>query len=126
MDNDLFRRIRSSLETKHFKTNDSWLQGCIEYFADGHANVSLNVVTLINQSTNLLFQPQQQEIIEFVIGQFQLSDLREISNENGCLPRNLSAQKYVELKGSYIVQVSKYYKHRYFLILKNVDRKVFN
>jgi len=47
-----------------------------------------------------------KHIFEFVEGQWQLSDLREISNENGCLPRNLVQQAHTILTGTYILQVS--------------------
>lgn len=47
-----------------------------------------------------------RHIFEFVEGQWQLSDLREISNENGCLPRNLVQQAHIVLTGTYILQVS--------------------
>lgn len=47
-----------------------------------------------------------RHIFEFVEGQWQLSDLREISNENGCLPRNLVQQAHTVLTGTYILQVS--------------------
>jgi len=47
-----------------------------------------------------------RHIFEFVEGQWQLSDLREISNENGCLPRNLVQQTHTILTGTYILQVS--------------------
>lgn len=47
-----------------------------------------------------------RHIFEFVEGQWQLSDLREISNENGCLPKNLAQQVHTILTGTYILQVS--------------------
>lgn len=45
-------------------------------------------------------------IFNFVEGQWQLSDLQEISNENGCLPKNLVQQVHIVLTGTYILQVS--------------------
>lgn len=47
-----------------------------------------------------------KHILEFVEGQWQLSDLREVNNENGCLPRNLIQQVHTVLTGTYILQVS--------------------
>lgn len=47
-----------------------------------------------------------KHILEFVEGQWQLSDLREINNEKGCLPRNLIQQVHTVLTGTYILQVN--------------------
>lgn len=46
-------------------------------------------------------------IQSFTIEQWLLSDLREINNENGCLPKNLVEQKVTMLNGCYILQVTK-------------------
>lgn len=51
------------------------------------------------------FQPSTEEIFQFVKVQWQLSDLREINNQNGCLPPNLSQQKFITLSENYILQV---------------------
>nr|XP_033324074.1 recQ-mediated genome instability protein 1-like isoform X2 [Megalopta genalis] len=50
-----------------------------------------------------------QEILEFVKIQWQLSNLREINNENGSLPRNISGQKSIVLPENYILQVEQMY-----------------
>ncbi|EFN69074.1 Protein RMI1-like protein [Camponotus floridanus] len=72
--------------------NDAWLQDCIKYFIrDKNHEVT------------------DRHILEFVEGQWQLSDLREINNVNGCLPRNLIQQVHTVLTGTYILQVDKMY-----------------
>lgn len=45
------------------------------------------------------------EILKFVRTQWQLSDLREINNDKGCLPKNLKQQRSTMLYGTYILQV---------------------
>lgn len=49
-----------------------------------------------------------EEIQSFAIEQWLLGDLREINNENGCLPKNLSAEKSTILNDCYILQVINY------------------
>ncbi|XP_011699718.1 PREDICTED: recQ-mediated genome instability protein 1-like isoform X2 [Wasmannia auropunctata] len=60
-------------------------------------------------STDNITKITDRHIFEFVEGQWQLSDLWEISNENGCLPRNLVQQTRTVLTGTYILQVDKMY-----------------
>nr|XP_033189185.1 recQ-mediated genome instability protein 1-like isoform X2 [Bombus vancouverensis nearcticus] len=50
-----------------------------------------------------------EKILQFVKEQWQLGDLRKINNENGCLPCNLSDQKFIILSGNYILQVEQMY-----------------
>ncbi|KZC06545.1 RecQ-mediated genome instability protein 1 [Dufourea novaeangliae] len=71
--------------------NDDWLRDCIEFYVDQHKN------------------PSNQEILQFVKVQWQLSDLREISNKNGCLPCNITQHKSIILSGNYILQVEQMY-----------------
>jgi len=52
-----------------------------------------------------------RHISEFVEGQWQLSDLREISNENGSLPRNLTQHMHTILNSTYILQVNSLKKY---------------
>jgi len=67
-----------------------------------------------------------KHIFEFVEGQWQLSDLREINNENGCLPRNLAQQTHIVLTDTYILQVSSlwYSYHSTYLRHPNIDHLV--
>lgn len=51
-------------------------------------------------------QATDDDTLTFVTAQWQLSDLREISNEKGCLPKNLAAQKSTMLPGKYMLQVN--------------------
>lgn len=60
------------------------------------------------RTVHVSFQPANEDILEFVKVQWQLSDLRETNNENGSLPRNLSRQKFVILSGNYILQVRRF------------------
>ncbi|XP_076233777.1 uncharacterized protein LOC143178808 [Calliopsis andreniformis] len=91
MNEDLFRRIKTRLKLGFYLMNDEWLRDCIEFYVNQHRN------------------PNDNEILEFVKVQWQLSDLREINNENGSLPRNLSQQKLVTLSENYILQVEQMY-----------------
>jgi hypothetical protein len=52
-----------------------------------------------------------RHIFEFVEGQWQLSDLREINNENGSLPRNLTQHVHTILNDTYILQVNSLKKY---------------
>ncbi|XP_063981963.1 recQ-mediated genome instability protein 1-like isoform X2 [Diachasmimorpha longicaudata] len=56
-----------------------------------------------------LWRATDDEILTFATAQWQLSDLREISNRKGCLPSNLVEQKSTTLTGKYILQVEKGY-----------------
>ncbi|XP_043500021.1 recQ-mediated genome instability protein 1-like isoform X2 [Polistes fuscatus] len=58
-----------------------------------------------NKNNTLVYN----EILKFVKTQWQLSDLREINNDNGCLPKDLSKCLKRVLHGSYILQVNKMY-----------------
>ncbi|XP_018055830.1 PREDICTED: recQ-mediated genome instability protein 1-like isoform X3 [Atta colombica] len=69
-----------------------------------------------------------KHIFEFVEGQWQLSDLREINNENGCLPRNLTQQTHIVLTGIYILQVDKMYdimssKYKQLCEIRKIDNQ---
>ncbi|OAD58159.1 RecQ-mediated genome instability protein 1 [Eufriesea mexicana] len=71
--------------------NDEWLRDCVEFYVNQHEN------------------PHTQEILQFVKVQWQLSDLREINNNNGSLPHNLLEQKFVILSENYILQIEQMY-----------------
>lgn len=62
-------------------------------------------ILLLVKKIFCFIQPSQEEIITFVKNQWQLSDLREINNENGSLPKNLTNTKCTSLPGRYILQV---------------------
>ncbi|KAK1132769.1 hypothetical protein K0M31_014145 [Melipona bicolor] len=91
MNENLFKQIKSKLKSECYSMNNEWLRDCIEYYVDQHKNSS------------------PQEILQFVKVQWQLSDLREINNENGSLPHNLSEQKFIVLNENYILQVEQMY-----------------
>ncbi|XP_003426939.1 calponin homology domain-containing protein DDB_G0272472 [Nasonia vitripennis] len=91
MSEQLIRRVKNSLNAQFYSMNDSWLSDCIEYYLEDHKN------------------PTHEEIITFVINQWLLCDLREINNEKGCLPRDLSNKKCTTLSGKYILQMDKLY-----------------
>ncbi|XP_076637320.1 uncharacterized protein LOC143349730 isoform X2 [Colletes latitarsis] len=91
MNENLFNQIKSRLKLEFYLMNDEWLRDCIEYYIDQHRNTSNN------------------EIMQFVKVQWQLSDLREINNENGSLPRNISQKNCVILSDNYILQVEQMY-----------------
>ncbi|RLU20710.1 hypothetical protein DMN91_007323 [Ooceraea biroi] len=93
MNENLLRRIKGQLNAKFYVMNDIWLRDCVEFFIRDKAPHEMT----------------DRHIFEFVEGQWQLSDLREISNENGCLPRNLTQQMRTVLSGTYILQVDKMY-----------------
>ncbi|XP_014226553.1 recQ-mediated genome instability protein 1-like [Trichogramma pretiosum] len=91
MNNQLFQRVKNSLQNEHYSMNDSWLSECVEFYINDHENAT------------------QKEIITFVINQWLLSDLREINNDHGCLPRNLANQRVTTLPAKYILQMDKVY-----------------
>ncbi|XP_015182071.1 PREDICTED: recQ-mediated genome instability protein 1-like [Polistes dominula] len=91
MNEDLMQRIKNTLQSESYFMNDTWLRDCIEYFT--------------SENNTLVYN----EILKFVKTQWQLSDLREINNDNGCLPRDLNKYMYKVLHGSYILQVNKMY-----------------
>ncbi|KAI4503263.1 hypothetical protein M0802_001485 [Mischocyttarus mexicanus] len=91
MNEDLVRRVKNNLIAESYSMNDTWLRDCIEYFTSENNTVVYN------------------ELLKFVKTQWQLSDLREINNDNGCLPRTLNQQMSTVLHGSYILQVDKMY-----------------
>ncbi|XP_012275130.1 recQ-mediated genome instability protein 1 [Orussus abietinus] len=88
----LTRRVKAALNSEFYMVNNAWLQDCVEYYVKEHGD---NV--------------PQKKIQEFVVSQWLLSDLREINNDNGCLPKNLSQQKHTVLSNKYILQVDKMY-----------------
>ncbi|KAJ8673454.1 hypothetical protein QAD02_004716 [Eretmocerus hayati] len=91
MNNITVERVKHTLNVQFYQMNDSWLSDCIEYYLNDHPN------------------PAQEEITAFVKDQLLLNDLRETSNEKGCLPRNLSNQKLITLPGKYMLQMDKMY-----------------
>ncbi|KAK2585704.1 hypothetical protein KPH14_010317 [Odynerus spinipes] len=91
MNEDLIQRVKSTLKEESYSMNEIWLRDCIEYF--------------ISENNSITYK----EILKFVKTQWQLSDLREINNDNGCLPRNLDQQKNIVLNGTYILQMDKMY-----------------
>ncbi|KAL6424190.1 hypothetical protein ACFW04_009804 [Cataglyphis niger] len=93
MNENLLRRIKNQLNAKFYIMNDAWLQDCVKYFVRDKTPREMT----------------DKHILEFVEGQWQLSDLREINNEKGCLPRNLIQQVHTILTGTYILQVNKMY-----------------
>ncbi|XP_029675864.1 recQ-mediated genome instability protein 1-like isoform X1 [Formica exsecta] len=93
MNENLLKRIKNQLNAKFYMMNDAWLRDCIKYFV----------------KDKTLREMTDRHILEFVEGQWQLSDLREVNNENGCLPRNLIQQVHTVLTGTYILQVNKMY-----------------
>ncbi|XP_014467872.1 PREDICTED: recQ-mediated genome instability protein 1-like isoform X2 [Dinoponera quadriceps] len=88
MNGNLLQRIKSKLNAKFYVMNDTWLSDCVEYFFN---DKNPHEIT-------------DKHILEFVESQWQLSDLREISSENGCLPTNLMQQVRIVLTGTYILQ----------------------
>ncbi|XP_017891313.1 recQ-mediated genome instability protein 1-like [Ceratina calcarata] len=91
MNENLLTRIKNRLKSDHYSMNNEWLRECVEYSVSQHENSSA------------------EEILKFVRDQWHLSDLREINNENGCLPRNLSQQPFITLPEKYILQVEQMY-----------------
>ncbi|KAL6259997.1 hypothetical protein P5V15_009905 [Pogonomyrmex californicus] len=93
MNESLLRRIKRQLNAKFYVMNNAWLKDCVEFFIRDKMPQEL----------------MDKHIFEFVESQWQLSDLREISNENGCLPKNLAQQAHIILTDTYILQVDKMY-----------------
>ncbi|XP_017755590.1 PREDICTED: recQ-mediated genome instability protein 1-like [Eufriesea mexicana] len=91
MNEDILKRIKSKLKLECYLMNDEWLRDCVEFYVNQHEN------------------PHTQEILQFVKVQWQLSDLREINNNNGSLPHNLLEQKFVILSENYILQIEQMY-----------------
>ncbi|XP_057341269.1 recQ-mediated genome instability protein 1-like isoform X2 [Microplitis mediator] len=87
-----FDNVRIQLHAEHYMMNDCWLKDCVDYY-----------------TTEVNPQAVQAEIVKFVKDQWILSDLREINNQRGCLPKNLAQQKVTSLPGVYILQVEKGY-----------------
>ncbi|XP_076659645.1 uncharacterized protein LOC143362971 [Halictus rubicundus] len=91
MTENLYKCIKAKLKSEFYVMNDDWLSDCIEFYIQQHQNSS------------------NQEILQFVKVQWQLSDLREINNEHGSLPRNISQQVSTILPENYILQVEQMY-----------------
>ncbi|KAF7380828.1 hypothetical protein HZH66_014204 [Vespula vulgaris] len=91
MNEDLVKRVKNTLKSESYSMNEIWLRDCIEYFTSENDTIVYN------------------EILKFVRTQWQLSDLREINNDNGCLPRNLNQQICTVLPGTYILQMNTMY-----------------
>ncbi|KAL2731872.1 recQ-mediated genome instability protein 1-like isoform X1 [Vespula squamosa] len=91
MNEDLIKRVKNTLKSESYSMNEIWLRDCIEYFTSENDTIVYN------------------EILKFVRTQWQLSDLREINNDNGCLPRNLNQQTCTVLNGTYILQMNTMY-----------------
>ncbi|KAG5347071.1 RMI1 protein, partial [Acromyrmex charruanus] len=112
MNENLLRRIKNQLNAKFYVMNDAWLRDCVEFFIRDKVS----------------HQITDKHIFEFVEGQWQLSDLREINNENGCLPRNLAQQTHIVLTGTYILQVDKMYdiassKYKQLCEIRKIDNQ---
>lgn len=75
MNENIFRQIKNRLKLECYLMNNEWLRDCIEFYMNQHKNSTM------------------EEILQFVRGQWQLSDLREINNDNGSLPPKLSKKK---------------------------------
>ncbi|XP_018055829.1 PREDICTED: recQ-mediated genome instability protein 1-like isoform X2 [Atta colombica] len=112
MNENLLRRIKNQLNAKFYVMNDAWLRDCVEFFI----------------RDKISHEMTDKHIFEFVEGQWQLSDLREINNENGCLPRNLTQQTHIVLTGIYILQVDKMYdimssKYKQLCEIRKIDNQ---
>ncbi|XP_018373297.1 PREDICTED: recQ-mediated genome instability protein 1-like isoform X2 [Trachymyrmex cornetzi] len=112
MNENLLRRIKNQLNAKFYVMNDAWLRDCVEFFIKDKVSHEMT----------------DKHIFEFVEGQWQLSDLREINNENGCLPRNLAQQTHIVLTGTYILQVDKMYdiassKYKQLCEIRKIDNQ---
>uniref|UniRef100_A0A0C9R6I6 RecQ-mediated genome instability protein 1 n=1 Tax=Fopius arisanus TaxID=64838 RepID=A0A0C9R6I6_9HYME len=83
--------VKRQLCNKFYHMNDEWLNDCLDYYLTENPNATVD------------------EALTFVTAQWQLSDLREISDKKGCLPKNLGQQKCTTLPGKYILQVEKGY-----------------
>ncbi|XP_051173116.1 MATH and LRR domain-containing protein PFE0570w-like isoform X2 [Leptopilina boulardi] len=86
MNETIFTRVKINMKSKYFTFNESWLRECVQYCLKTHPKIPI------------------EEIQSFAIEQWLLGDLREINNENGCLPKNLSAEKSTILNDCYILQ----------------------
>ncbi|KAI4483261.1 hypothetical protein M0804_008316 [Polistes exclamans] len=89
MNEDLMQRVKNTLQSESYTMNDTWLRDCIEYFISENNTVVYN------------------EILKFVKTQWQLSDLREINNDNGCLPKDLN-KCLQRVNKMYDISTSKY------------------
>ncbi|XP_024867718.1 recQ-mediated genome instability protein 1-like isoform X1 [Temnothorax curvispinosus] len=112
MNENLLRRIKRQLNAKFYVMNDAWLRDCVEFFVKDKNPHEMT----------------DKHIFEFVESQWQLSDLREISNENGCLPRNLAQQTRIVLTDTYILQVDKMYdiassKYKQLCEIRKIDNQ---
>ncbi|XP_018314414.1 recQ-mediated genome instability protein 1 isoform X2 [Mycetomoellerius zeteki] len=112
MNENLLRRMKNQLNANFYMMNNAWLRDCIEFFIRDKVSHEMT----------------DKHIFEFVEGQWQLSDLREINNENGCLPRNLAQQTHVVLTGIYILQVDKMYdiassKYKQLCEIRKIDNQ---
>ncbi|XP_077262738.1 uncharacterized protein LOC143897745 isoform X4 [Temnothorax americanus] len=112
MNEALLRRIKRQLNAKFYVMNDAWLRDCVEFFVRDKNPHEMT----------------DKHIFEFVECQWQLSDLREISNENGCLPRNLAQQTRIVLTDTYILQVDKMYdiassKYKQLCEIRKIDNR---
>ncbi|XP_036142541.1 recQ-mediated genome instability protein 1 isoform X2 [Monomorium pharaonis] len=112
MNENLIKRIKRQLNEKFYVMNDAWLRDCIEFFIEDKTSHEIT----------------DKDIFEFVESQWQLSDLREISNETECLPRNLVHQTYTVLRNTYILQVDKMYdivnaKYKQLCEIRKIDNK---
>ncbi|XP_031773524.1 LOW QUALITY PROTEIN: recQ-mediated genome instability protein 1 [Apis florea] len=108
MNENIFRQIKNRLKLEYYLMNDEWLRDCIQFYMNQHKNSSM------------------EEILQFVRGQWQLSDLREINNNNGSLPPKLSEKKFIILSGNYILQVEQMYnitkaKYKQLKEIRNVN-----
>ncbi|XP_043462371.1 uncharacterized protein LOC122498616 [Leptopilina heterotoma] len=91
MDNHFFTQVKIHMKSQYFTFNESWLKECVQYCVKTHPKISI------------------EGIQSFAIEQWLLADLREINNENGCLPKNLIEKKSTILNGCYILQMEKMY-----------------
>lgn len=108
MNENIFRQIKNRLKLECYLMNNEWLRDCIEFYMNQHKNSTM------------------EEILQFVRGQWQLSDLREINNDNGSLPPKLSEKKFIILSGNYILQVEQMYnitkaKYKQLKEIRNVN-----
>lgn len=77
--------VASYLSSSSIYVTREWLTGCIQYFEAENLNSSI------------------AETKQFVLKQWELSDLRESSS--GCLPNNLKSQTKITLRQKYALQV---------------------
>ncbi|KAK0181701.1 hypothetical protein PV327_003964 [Microctonus hyperodae] len=86
-----FESIKKQLSAQYYFMNDSWLRDCLDYFLSEHPDAD------------------EADILSLIIHQWLLSDLREINNERGYLPKNIQQQKLLTLPGNYMLQIEKAY-----------------